>query len=187
MAELLTIGHSNHEFDHFVALLREARIEVVADVRSWPHSRHVEWADVGSLPGLLREHGHRYVFLGAELGGRPDDPDCYDSDDHVLYGHVARLASFGAGIERLRVGAAHYRVAVMCSEEDPAHCHRRLLVAKVLMELGDVVMHVRGDGRIEPERGVAPAMEALFDDEDRWWRSTRSVSRRRRPSTSLAG
>ncbi len=187
MPELLTIGHSNHGLDDFVALLREARIEVIADVRSWPHSRHVEWADAERLPSLLRDQGHRYVFLGNELGGRPNDPDCYDSEDHVLYGRVARLPAFAAGIRRLRRGTERYRVAIMCSEEDPTHCHRRLLVAKVLLELGDTVVHVRGDGRLEPESGVAPAMEALFDDEDRWWRSTRSVSRRRRPSGSLVG
>lgn len=187
MPELLTIGHSNHEFEHFVALLRKASIDVVADVRSWPHSRHVGWADAGCLPELLRDRGHRYVFLGAELGGRPDEPECYDSEDHVLYGRVALLPAFGAGIQRLRSGAARYRVAVMCSEEDPTNCHRRLLVAKVLVELGDAVTHIRGDGRVETEHGVAPAVEALFEDEDRWWRSTRSVSRRRRPSASLAG
>lgn len=187
MPDLLTIGHSNHDPEHFMSLLREARIEVVADVRSWPHSRYAEWADVDRFPDLLHGHGFRYVFLGAELGGRPDDPDCYDAKDHVLYGRVARLPTFGVGIERLRLGAARYRVAVMCSEEDPTHCHRRLLVGKVFMDLGDTVTHVRGDGCMERERGIAPAAESLFDDEDRWWRSTRSVSRRRRPSASLAG
>ena len=187
MSDLLTIGHSNHDAEHFMSLLRQAQIEVVADVRSWPHSRHAEWADAERLPKLLRESGYRYVFLGSELGGRPADRDCYDAAGHVLYGRVARLPSFAAGVERLRFGASRYRVAVMCSEEDPTHCHRRLLIAKVLTELGDTIAHVRGDGRIEPEGGVAPPEHALFDDEDRWWRSTRSVSRRRRLSASLTG
>jgi uncharacterized protein (DUF488 family) len=182
--QLLTIGHSNHDADHFAALLADARIEVLADVRSWPMSRHAEWADGDSLPAWLRERGHRHVFLGKELGGRPDAPDCYDVAGHVLYGRVARLPHFEAGLRRLRQGIDSYRVAVMCSEEDPTDCHRRLLVAKVLMDQGVEVLHVRGDGRVEREHGIAPDAAKLFDDEDLWWRSTRSVSRRRRLSGS---
>jgi uncharacterized protein (DUF488 family) len=187
VSELLTIGHSNHEAEHFAALLSAARIEVVADVRSWPHSRYATWAAQDQLADWLRGRGHRYVFLGHELGGRPTEPDCYDAAGHVLYGRVARLALFAEGLERLRAGLETFRVAVMCSEEDPTHCHRRLLVAKVLLEQGIAITHVRGDGRLESETGVAPEAANLFDDEDLWWRSTRSVSRRRPLSASSAG
>ena len=37
--ELLTIGHSNLAADRFVALLKDARVTAVADVRSVPFSR----------------------------------------------------------------------------------------------------------------------------------------------------
>ena len=36
--EVLTIGHSSHPMQHFLALLREAGVTAVADVCSAPHS-----------------------------------------------------------------------------------------------------------------------------------------------------
>jgi uncharacterized protein (DUF488 family) len=127
------------------------------------------------------------VFLGGELGGRPDDEDCYDHTGRVLYGRVARTAVFIQGIERLIAGVQRYRVAIMCTEEDPTHCHRRLLVARVAMQRGIRVWHIRSDGHTEREPGVEPPTAALFDDEDLWWRSTQSVSHRARLSGSSAG
>ena len=35
-----TVGHSTQPMDELVALLRAARIDVLADVRSQPYSRH---------------------------------------------------------------------------------------------------------------------------------------------------
>jgi uncharacterized protein (DUF488 family) len=67
----------------------------------------------------------------------------------------------------LRRGAERYRVAIMCSEEDPTHCHRRLLVAKVLLEEGLTIGHIRGDGRCERESEPILLSEgSLFDDEE---------------------
>lgn len=186
-SSLLTVGHSNHSPERFLGLLRAHEVEVVVDVRSWPRSRYVEWADRAALPALLEEAGIRYLFLGDQLGGRPDDPGCYDAEGHVLYGKVAESAGFQAGIERLRRGIERFRVAIMCSEEDPRHCHRRLLVAKVLLEQDVSVTHIRGDGGCETEPGPVDLSEGtLFEEEERQWRSSRSVSRRRPPRTSLA-
>jgi uncharacterized protein (DUF488 family) len=37
--EILTIGHSNHEEGEFLALVRGAGVELIADVRANPRSR----------------------------------------------------------------------------------------------------------------------------------------------------
>ncbi len=81
----------------------------------------------------------------------------------------------------------------MCGEEDPAHCHRRLLVARVLAEHDHQVLHIRGDGRLETDAEVSTASRkplvneqpALFAelDEDQW-RSTASVLPKRAPANS---
>lgn len=187
VGSLLTVGHSNHSPGHFQGLLSEHRVEVLADVRSWPHSQYVEWVDKASLPKVARAVEAKYLFLGDQLGGRPDDADCYDEEGHVLYGKVAVGKNFRAGLERLRRGIGRYRVAIMCSEENPEHCHRRLLVAKVLLEEGIAVTHIRGDGRAEAESGpIDLSAGSLFDEEERLWRSSRSVLRKRPPRTSLA-
>lgn len=184
-SRVFTIGHSNLEPDRFRELLSEHGIEVLVDVRSWPHSRYVQWADAAVLPELIAEAGAKYLFLGKELGGRPEGDAFYDADGHVLYGKVAEQEWFKRAIERLERGAEEYRVAIMCSEEDPAHCHRRLLVSKVLLDHGVTVAHIRKDGRVEIESGPLKLREGtLFEDEEGLWRSSLSVSRVRRPRTS---
>jgi len=46
-------------------------------------------------------------------------------------------------------------VAMLCAEENPAACHRRLLIGRVLLNRGIQVDNIRGDGRIQTEAEVA--------------------------------
>jgi uncharacterized protein (DUF488 family) len=174
-----TVGHSSHELPVLVELLRGPGIEVVADIRSQPFSRYNPQFNRRRLEQALSEAGIKYVFLGAELGGRPPEPEFYDADGHVRYGAMAATERFNSGIERLLAGAARYRVAILCSEEDPAHCHRRLLVGRVLTGRGIAVTHLRGNGRVaeEAELGslASPRQGALFAGEDHGWRSVRPI------------
>lgn len=181
-APLWTIGHSNHSLEHFLALLSSARIEAVADVRSAPRSRHVPWFDRLPLSESLQAVGRSYVFLGKELGGRPAAPELYDERGHVLYDEVAATAPFEAGLERLTSGMERMRVAVMCAEEDPMHCHRRLLVSRVLHGRGHPITHIRRDGTQHVEAGFTT--ETLLGTEELPWRSSVSVSQRRQQSAS---
>ncbi|MCR4407599.1 MAG: DUF488 domain-containing protein [Anaerolineae bacterium] len=52
-------------------------------------------------------------------------------------------------IDQLIETASGQRVAIMCSEEDPLHCHRHNLITQTLLERGVTVWHIRGDGRLE--------------------------------------
>lgn len=157
------------------------------DVRSWPHSRFVDWADQSKLPLLVAAANARYLFLGRQLGGRPDGPEFYDESGHVLYGEVAASAGFKEGLERLQRGIEKFCVAIMCSEEDPIDCHRRLLVSKVLLERDFGITHIRGDGHSEDEPGpIRFSTGSLLDDEETLWRSSRSVLRKPRRKASLA-
>ena len=151
--ELWSIGHSNHGPERFVELLQQHGIEAVADVRSQPYSRFSPHFRQTALRQLLAEAGLGYVFLGRELGGRPPEPDLYDDAGNVLYDQLAQTERFADGLQRLLDGAVKQRVAMMCSEEDPAHCHRRLLITQALLERGapPTVIHIRGDGRLVAE------------------------------------
>lgn len=183
-----TIGHSTHETSKFIQLLADVGIDVVADVRSQPFSRFNSHFNREPLRVALWAAEIRYVFLGNELGGRPPEPEYYDGDGHVLYGSVARAARFRRGLERLLDGAVEHRVAMMCSEEDPSHCHRRLLITRVLVDQAMSVIHLRGDGTEVSEtdlRGLANAIQPpLFGEEEVAWRSTQSVSRSTAPRAS---
>ena len=188
MSALFSIGHSRHPLERFLALLRQHRVQVVADVRSQPYSRHAPQYNRKALERALLDGGLRYLFLGVELGGRPEGDEFYDLDGHVLYGKVAASAPFHAGIRHLQRGEKRFRVAILCSEEEPTSCHRRLLIGRVLAVRGVELRHIRGDGRLEAEADLerAPSRQVpLFrEPEEEAWRSTRSVSRRGAPASS---
>ena len=195
MSTVYTIGHSSHRFETVADLLLAHGIQVVVDTRSAPYSRFAPQFDREVLQKELAAAGVRYLFLGAELGGRPANPAYYDSHGRVLYGKLTSDSAFLAGIERLERGVAEFRVALLCGEEDPAHCHRRLLIGRVLTERGHEVLHIRADGRVETEAEVTaesnkplaanqPALFAELDEDQ--WRSTASVSPRKAPANSSA-
>ena len=172
-----SIGHSNHALPRFLELLRGVGIEVVADVRSQPFSRFSPHFRRRELQSQLVEAGLDYLFIGEELGGRPREPELYDGQGHVLYGELAETERFRAGLRLLLEEAGSRRVAMLCAEEDPSGCHRRLLVARVLADQGVEVTHIRGDGSTVAETELAargPVQSALFGDT---WRSWRPVVR----------
>jgi uncharacterized protein (DUF488 family) len=145
---VLTVGHSNHPLEGFLTLLQQHTVTAVADVRSAPYSRFAPQFNREALRRSLKEHGIKYVFLGRELGARSDDRSCYENG-RVQYARLARTTLFRSGLDRIVRGASEHRVALMCAEKDPLDCHRTLLVARALDELGVSVEHILADGRPE--------------------------------------
>lgn len=190
---LFTIGHSNHAMERFLALLKQHAVTTLVDVRSSPSSQYATHFDSLVLQSAVEGAGIRYVFLGRELGGRPAGEEFYDEEGYVRYDQLARRPEFLAGIRRLESESGVHRLAIMCSEENPAECHRRLLIGRVLMERGIGVDHIRGDGRVQSEEELAAderrgdGQLSLFPEPegDAEWKSTRSVSRKRAPRSSL--
>ena len=133
---LFTIGHSNQALDHFLSLLQRHGIEAVADVRTVPWSRYVPHFNARALGAALASQGIDYVPLGRELGGRPAGEEFYDEQGHVLYGRLAASPAFQEGLDQVLARARTSRIALLCSEEDPARCHRHLLIGRVLRERG---------------------------------------------------
>ncbi|MFO0844848.1 MAG: DUF488 domain-containing protein [Gemmataceae bacterium] len=142
---LFTVGHSNHEPEAFLALLRRHGVTAVADVRSSPYSRRMPHFSRGSLEATLGHHGIAYVFLGQELGGRPTDEALYHPDGWADYERVRSTAGFARGVERVLGGLQRYTVALMCGEEDPIDCHRGLMVTPALKGVGLPPRHIRRD------------------------------------------
>ena len=154
-----TVGHSNHSLEALAELLLKHEINAVVDVRSVPYSRFNPQFNQDALSNALRDHRIAYVYLGAELGGRVDDVQCYEAGQ-IQFDRVARTRIFRRGFERLCTGARTYRLAVMCAEKEPLDCHRTLLVAPELERSGFRVVHIHGDGRTETN---AEAMSRLLE------------------------
>lgn len=152
---IFTIGHSTHSLEKLIALLNANRIEVLVDIRSEPYSRKVPHFNKDNLEKEIKKSGLKYLFLGKELGGRPTKRQFYDHQGFVLYSKIAESPDFKSGLERLLSGIEKFRVALMCSEENPMNCHRRLLVGRVLLNAGVEVLHIRADGTIQSEEQVS--------------------------------
>jgi uncharacterized protein (DUF488 family) len=170
----------------FLELLQRFGVEVLADVRSHPYSQYVPHYNRESLQESIAASGRTYLFLGKELGGRPEDPESYDADGHVRYDRVAESKIFLDGIRRVQKSREKSNVALMCSEENPAVCHRHLLIGRVLAERGVSILHIRADGRLQTDdevrktggKDIEVYQPTLFGDELPW-RSLRPILRNR--------
>ena len=156
---IYTIGHSNHEIEDFLVLLKRYQINAVADVRSVPYSRWHPQFNREDLKKALKAQGIDYVFLGRELGARSDDLECYENG-RVQYRLLAKTPLFRSGIERIQDGCNRRRIVLMCAEKDPLDCHRTILVARELEGTGFHVTHILANGHVEPHKVT---MKRLFE------------------------
>ncbi len=157
--DLLTIGHSNHSAEHFLALLKGAGVTAIGDVRSVPFSRRYPWFSAKSLAERLPRHGVVYLPYGSALGGRPRDPAFY-RDGILDYEAMAESAEFRAALDGVMTDARRHRLCLMCAEREPLDCHRCLLIGRALVKRGHSLGHILGDGRIEAH---AKTEERLLD------------------------
>jgi uncharacterized protein (DUF488 family) len=166
--------------------LKGHRIEVLVDIRSHPYSRHAPHFNAKDIEATLPSDGIGYLFLGLELGGRPEGEEFYDAEGRVDYAQIETSRQFLDGIYRLEREILVRRVALLCSEEDPEGCHRRLLVGRFLGKRGMAVRHIRGNGSVQTEDEAYGYQPVLFPETEVSARkSIRSVSRKkRRPSSS---
>lgn len=143
MTAIYTIGYGARDIDAFIAALRRYNIAYLIDVRSQPYSRYKPDFSKDTLEEHLRRGGIRYVYMGDTLGGRPDDPTCYDAEGKVDYTAVAQRDFYQAGIERLtKAWSQGLSVSLMCSEGKPEMCHRSKLIGRTLTERGLTVTHI---------------------------------------------
>jgi uncharacterized protein (DUF488 family) len=156
MTTIYTIGHSLHTIDRFLDLLRMHGIETLVDVRSLPMSRRAPQFNQRRLAESLAAAGIAYHH-NARLGGRPKDESLYDEAGHVLYDRLAQTPAFLEGLEALLALAASSRTAIMCAEENPSKCHRRLLIGRNLITDDTDLQHIRGTGSVEIETRHRPS------------------------------
>ncbi len=164
---LFSVGHSHHRIEVFVALLRGAGITAVADVRSSPYSRRLPQFNRGELEAELRANEIAYLYLGNQLGGRPPSAELYDQNGVVDYERVRQTAAFRQGLTQLVRALKQDTIALLCAEEDPLDCHRGLMIAPALTELGIAPRHLRKDG----------AAETMTEMEERLLKKTKLAAR----------
>jgi uncharacterized protein (DUF488 family) len=141
MPAFYTIGHSNHPVTRLIELLQQHRIDLVADVRRYPTSRHNPQFNKPALSAELERNGICYRFIGDKLGGKDD------------LERVKARPEFAEGIEELMALAAQEkRIVILCAEEDPRRCHRHWLLEPEFNKRGVKIIHIRGDGKLETDK-----------------------------------
>jgi|SRR3954454_20284621 uncharacterized protein (DUF488 family) len=167
-----TIGHSTHALPEFVSILQTHRIELLADIRSYPASRRMPWFQGPQAPPFMNAEEARrhealettlpreqieYVWLQA-LGGRrrkirDDSPNtALRSPAFRNYADYMLTPEFEEGVRQLMDMAAKKRTSVMCAEAQVYyHCHRMLL-SDYLVANGHTVLHISGKGEPKPHR-----------------------------------
>lgn len=153
--KVFTIGHSTRPIAELVAMLREAKVETVADIRTIRRSRHNPQYEEAALGSALREAGIAYRPLPA-LGGlrhaRKDSPNqAWRNESFRGYADYMQTLGFEEGLAELHALAQSGRVAILCAEAVPWRCHRSL-VGDAVVARGGEVEHLLGGGRSRPHR-----------------------------------
>ncbi|HEY8823359.1 MAG TPA: DUF488 domain-containing protein [Candidatus Limnocylindria bacterium] len=151
--EISSIGHGARPLEEFLAILRAADIEALADVRLFSGSRRHPHFGADSLRISLGKIGITYAHL-PELGGRREPRS--DSPHRALrvaafrgYADHMGTEEFAIGYERLTSLANGSRTAFMCAETLWWRCHRRLIADRLTIDEWTVT-HLLALGKSEP-------------------------------------
>jgi uncharacterized protein (DUF488 family) len=152
-APVFTIGHGVRPIEELVAMLGEAGVETLVDVRRFPGSRRNPQYNQQPLREVLARAGVLYRHA-VELGGRlRNEP----GEEKFACLRVAAFRSYAA-----RMGTPDWQAALsrelaqpspcfMCAETPWQRCHRRL-IAELLTARGQSVVHLVAAGRREGHR-----------------------------------
>jgi uncharacterized protein (DUF488 family) len=151
-----TIGHSTRPLAEFMALLREAQVQLVVDVRLLPGSRTNPQYNQDALARELAAYQIGYQHIAA-LGGRrrkstdvpPSVNAFWQNASFHNFADYAMGGPFQAAFAKLR-DLGHARAcAIMCAEAVWWRCHRRIIADYLLAE-GETVLHIMARGHIVP-------------------------------------
>ena len=140
MTTLYTIGYGGRHPQDFVAILTQANIGLVCDVRAEPRRAYRGTYTFnpekgsGPLPRLLAQVGIAYEWF-PELG----NPDRQDPEIRAFQQLMAREAE--SRLQRLRTCVQALRACLLCAEQDAQRCHRRIITA-YLTAYGYSVQHL---------------------------------------------
>lgn len=164
---LYSIGHGQKTIEELVQELLSFNVSFLIDVRSSPFSKWAPQFNKGIIENQLRSTSIRYAYMGDVIGGRPIDDSCYDEEGFFDYKKMADMPQFIQGLHRLiDANAKHLTVAVMCSESNPAECHRSKLIGRELYFGPEIAMtHIIAPGK---SRSQVDIMTELDNGKGNW-------------------
>jgi uncharacterized protein (DUF488 family) len=132
-----TVGHSNLDLETFLDRLRE--VELLADIRRYPHSPRSPHFDGASLAKVKE---YRWIpELGGRRKGGGERHTAWRVAAFRAYAGYMETAAFRQGLSVLQEIALKRRTAILCAETLWWRCHRRL-VSDALVAAGWRVIHL---------------------------------------------
>jgi uncharacterized protein (DUF488 family) len=171
---ICTVGHGARPIGTFLAILDEAGVDTLVDVRRFPGSRRHPQFGRDALEAAVHQAGRGYIWRGETLGGRrrPRPGSRHTALRNAAFAAYADhmdTPEFRAAVDDLIAVAATELPVVMCAETLWWHCHR-MLIADALVLRGASVEHLLEPGVRRPHRltaGVRPDADGwpVYDDQ----------------------
>ena len=144
MPDLATIGYEGTTVDQVVAVLRDAEVALLVDVRAVARSRKpgfskrqlaaaLDEADIACLH--LQGLGTPKPGRDAVRAGHPERMEVIFSEHMTSDRAQAELAQ-AKGLVRVR------KACLLCFERDHTTCHRRLVAEMIVAETGQAIQHL---------------------------------------------
>ena len=152
MGKLYTIGHSQHDINYFISMLKRYNVNYVLDVRSIPYSKYAEQYNRENFEKSIQDEGLKYFFMGKFFGARPNEKELYCDEGYLDFERVRKSNRFIKGFDNVMLGLERgNNIALMCSEKDPIDCHRAIMVARAFDLAGTEVSHIMEDGNLQKQ------------------------------------
>jgi uncharacterized protein (DUF488 family) len=162
--KIFTVGHSNHEMDYFLELIKHFAITCIVDVRSVAASAYNPQFNGTNLAGFLKSENIIYMHFAEEFGARHKDPELLDEDGKVDFEKVRKSYNFKTGVERLWKGVEKgFKIALMCSEGEPFDCHRFSMVTVALKKEGFDIYHILKDKTLQTNQELEQQLLKKYD------------------------
>ncbi|TFD97338.1 DUF488 domain-containing protein [Dysgonomonas capnocytophagoides] len=152
---IYSIGHGTKKMETLIKELQSFCIEYLIDIRTKPYSKWNPQFNQENLKNELCKYNIKYVFLGEQLGGLPDDRTCYNDKGRVAYELIKEKDFFKKGLNRLiTANNKSVKLAIMCSESKPEECHRSKLIGEELLKYKISVKHIISENKTKSQEIV---------------------------------
>jgi uncharacterized protein (DUF488 family) len=141
---LLTIGYEGCTVGDVLAELKAAGATLLIDVRAVPQSRKPGFSK-RQLAAGLDEQGIAYVHLqglGTPKAGRVAVRAGHPERMEVIFREHMRSDRAQAELAQAKDLARQQRACLLCFEQDPMHCHRRLVAEMISTDTAQPILHL---------------------------------------------
>lgn len=145
LSSLYTIGYTKKSLSDFVHRLQGANVQKIVDIRRRNTSQLAGFAKKDDLAFILNLLGIEYEHA-PELAPTDELLDAYhrDKDWDAFESQYKLLLADGNPVDIVeRTANGHRSVCLLCTEDQPEHCHRRLVAEYVMNRRpGTTVRHL---------------------------------------------